>query len=317
MSRDGGRIHAIGAIRADTDQCLAHSGSGLAAALSKLYELGDGASFVLGHNLIAFDLPHLKAAKPDLRLLKLPAVDTLRLSPLAFPSNPYHNLVKHYQDGGLKRGRVNDPELDARIALELFGDERRNLAKAAPDLLTAWHWLCTPEPEAVDRALDDFFAGLRHSQRPSDAEALAAIARRLGGTACVTHRNAVLRKAREQSWDLAFALAWLSVAGGNSVMPPWVRHQFPEAGNLVRRLRDTACTDRGCGWCRERHDAGKELKRWFGFEFRPEPEAADGRPMQQAIVEESMASSLWQKLVFCRAVNGESDHPAGQRQPGR
>ena len=46
-------------------------------------------------------------------------------------------------------------------------------------------------------------------------------------------------------WPLAYALAWLSVAGGNSVMPPWVRHQFPDAGHLVRRLRDY----RMCGSC--------------------------------------------------------------------
>ena len=73
-------------------------------------------------------------------------------------------------------------------------------------------------------------------------------------------------------------------------MPPWVRYQFPEAGRLVRRLRDTACTDAACGWCRERHDARKELKRWFGFDdFRPEPVDESGRPMQQAIVEEAMA----------------------------
>ena len=52
---------------------------------------------------------------------------------------------------------------------------------------------------------------------------------------------------------------------------------------LVHRLRDLACADPGCAWCRERHDARKELKRWFGFnEFRPEPEDDDGRPMQQA-----------------------------------
>ena len=55
-----------------------HSGGGLSEALLKLDELTDGASFVLGHNLIAFDLPHLAAAKPELRLLRLPAVDTLR-----------------------------------------------------------------------------------------------------------------------------------------------------------------------------------------------------------------------------------------------
>ena len=107
----------------------------MASELAKLDELADGAAFVLGHNLIAFDLPHLAAAKPGLRLLKVPAVDTLRLSPLAFPRNPYHHLVKHYQDGGLKRGRVNDPELDPRIALEVFGDHGR-LAGASAALMT-------------------------------------------------------------------------------------------------------------------------------------------------------------------------------------
>ena len=107
-------------MRADTGRSLTHSGGSVAAALAKLDDFAAGASFVLGHNLIAFDLPHLRAAKPGLRLLTLPAVDTLRLSALAFPRNPYHSLVKHYQDGGLKRGRVNDPELDSRLALELF-----------------------------------------------------------------------------------------------------------------------------------------------------------------------------------------------------
>ena len=69
----------------------------MAAALAKLDDLADGADFLLGHNLIDFDLPHLRAANPSLRLLLLPAVDTLRLSPLAFPRNPYHHLIKHYR----------------------------------------------------------------------------------------------------------------------------------------------------------------------------------------------------------------------------
>ena len=265
-----------------------HSGGGLAQALLKLDMLADGVSFVLGHNLIAFDLLHLEAAKPELRLLTLPAVDTLRLSPLAFPRHPYHHLVKHYQDGRLKRGRINDPELDARLALEVFGDQRRALKRAPPDLLTAWHWLCTPE--GADRALDEFFGEVRRSSRPSEREALAAIGRRLEDAACATHGREMLAKPRECGWPLAYALAWLSVAGGNSVMPPWVRHQFPKAGQLVRQLRDLACTDPECAWCRERHDACRELKRWFGFDaFRPEPADDEGKPMQQAIVAAAMA----------------------------
>ena len=232
------RIHALGAVRPDTGGSLTHSGSGLAAALAKLDDIAEGASFVLGHNLIAFDLPHLKAAKPDLRLLNLPAVDTLRLSPLAFPRNPYHSLVKHYQDGGLRSGRRNDPEWDARIALDLFGDECEALAKAAPDLLAAWHWLCTPDPEGVDRALDGLFFQLRQAARPSRTEAKAAIGRRLENAACAIRAREIVADPDPDrfSWPLAYALAWLSVAGGNSVMPPWVRHQFPQGGQLVRRL---------------------------------------------------------------------------------
>ena len=287
VGKEDGRIHAFGAVRGDTGH--GDQGGGSATELTRLDALADGVSFLLGHNLIEFDLPYLRAAKPGLRLLGLPVIDTLRLSPLAFPRNPYHRLVKHYQDGGLVRGRINDPELDARLALEVFGEQREALRKAEPDLLTAWHWLTTPEPDGADRAHDDFFSALRGAPRPVETEAHAAIGRRLEGAACATHAREAVAEAATAGWALAYALAWLSVAGGDSVMPPWVRHQFPEAGHLVRRLRDTACTDPACGWCRERHDARKEMKHWFGFDdFRPEPTHDDGRPMQQAIVEKAM-----------------------------
>ena len=284
------RIRAFAGLRPDLGQSEVFSGGNLATALARLDALAEDASHVLGHNLIAFDLPHLAAAKPDLRLLTLPVIDTLRLSPLAFPRNPYHYLVKHYQDGGLRRGKLNDPELDARLALEVFDDQRRALRNAAPDLLASWHWLTTPEPHGKDRALNELYSELRGSSRPADSEALATINNRLAGMACATQARGVTAKAGMIRWPLAYALAWLSVAGGNSVMPPWVRYQFPEAGSLIRRLRDTACDAPDCVWCREHHDARKELKRWFGFsDFRPEPMDDDGRPMQQAIVETAMA----------------------------
>jgi len=290
VGKEDGRIRALAGVREDTGDKLVFSGGRLTEALAGLDELAEGASCVLGHNLIAFDLPHLAAVEPELRLLRLPAVDTLRLSPLAFPRNPYHHLVKHYQDGGLRRGQRNDPELDARLALEVFEEQRQALRDAAPDLLAAWHRLSTPDPAGGDRAFDDLFAELRGARRPSDAEARTAIDRRLAGIACATHGREVTASAGDFGWALAYALAWLSVAGGNSVMPSWVRHQFPEAGNLVRRLRDTACHDPACDWCRERQDARRELERWFGFDdFRPEPQDDEGRPMQQSIVEAAMA----------------------------
>ena len=283
------RIRALAGVRPDTGQrlILPADRHGLAKALHRLDDLAAGADFLLGHNLIAFDLPHMQAANPRLRLLRLPAVDTLRLNPLAYPRHPYHHLVKHYQDGQLKRGRINDPELDARLTLEVFDNQLKAFRNAPCDLLTAWHWLTTTDDGA---GFDRVFTSLRRSRRPSDSEAYEAIRTRLAGNACRTHARTVVAEAARYGWALAYALAWLSVSGGNSVMPPWVRHQFPHAGRLVRRLRDAACTDAACEWCRERHDARKELGRWFRFPaFRPEPTDEIGRPMQQSIVEAAMA----------------------------
>ena len=286
------RIRAFAALRPDTGGRLVYRGGSLSAALKKLDALAEGAAFLLGHNLIAFDLPHLEAANPGLRLLSVPAVDTLRLNPLAHPRNPYHHLVKHYQDGQLKRGRLNNPELDARLTLDLFGDQWRALKRAAretPYLVTAWHWLTTGQGDRS--GFNTFFSSLRGALRPSDAQAREAIRVRLAEVACRTHTSEIVADAGRHGWALAYALAWLSVSGGNSVMPPWVRHEFPEAGRIVRRLRDTACTDPDCNWCRDRHDARKELARWFGFkDFRPEPLDRDARqPMQRSIVEAAMA----------------------------
>ena len=72
----------------------------------------------------------------------------------------------------------------------------------------------------VDRALDGLFFRLRQAGRPSQTEAGAAIGRRLENAACATQAREVVAGAVSFAWPLAYALAWLSVAGGNSVMPP-------------------------------------------------------------------------------------------------
>lgn len=289
IAQQNGLLRAFAGVRADGGQCMTFPGvgGGLTNALLKLDHLADGADFLLGHNLIDFDLPHLRAVNSNLRLLQLPAVDTLRLNPLAFPRNPYHHLVKHYQDGQLVRGRINDPELDARLTLTVFTNQIREFRGTEPELLAAWHWLTTARGGA---GFDLFFSRLRNSKRPSDDEASYVIGKLLGGSTCCLQDQEALNCAHQTGWEMAYALAWLSVSGGNSVMPPWVRHQFPDAGRLVRKLRDTACNEPDCEWCSQRHNSQIELTRWFGFsDYRPEPSDDDGTPLQRSIVEASMA----------------------------
>ena len=72
------RIHAFAGVRCGTGQSLTFSNSNsLSTTLAKLYGLDEGADFLLGYNLIDFDLPHLQAANLGMPLLQLPAVNTL------------------------------------------------------------------------------------------------------------------------------------------------------------------------------------------------------------------------------------------------
>ena len=291
VRRRDAHIDRFAAIHGESGETITYNAGSLQAALTRLDYFADGAAFLLGHNIVAFDLPHLAAVKPDLRLLQLPVVDTLRLNPLAFPRNPYHHLVKDYQQGQLKGGRLNDPELDARIALSLFHDQCqafRALCDTAPDLLAAWHWL-TNRTERDASGLDSLFTDIRSKACPSEEEVREEIRRCLSDNACATQVETVLDNLPQHGWPLAYVLAWLSVAGGNSVLPPWIRFQFPATRTLVQLLRDTPCDHTDCQWCSEHHDAKRALTRWFGFpDFRPKPDDARGRTLQEVIVTRAM-----------------------------
>ena len=286
------RIFAFAAVRRKDQEKAVFRGGNREAALDRLEQLASEAGFLLGHNIIRFDLPHLAAVRPRLAELAAKPIDTLWLNPLAFPRNPYHHLVKHHHDGRLQAGHVNDPELDARLVLKVLANQIAafaRLGKETPAVLDAYHYLTTCAPETD--GFDALFTAMRKKPRPSTDKAKAAIMSLLDGQACPIHIGETLGRlsSPELGWPMAYALAWISVAGGDSVMPPWVRAQFREASQIVRNLRDNACDDPSCHWCREKNDPRKALSRWFGFDgFRPEPKDDAGRPLQERIVAEAM-----------------------------
>ncbi|MCR8725931.1 RecQ family ATP-dependent DNA helicase [Frigidibacter sp. SLM-1] len=276
-----------------------HATRDISSALSRLDTFCRNFDHVIGHNILRHDLPHLAAASPRLAALAEAPIDTLWLNPLAFPRNPYHHLVKHYHDGRLQSGHVNDPEQDARLVFEVLEDQIAALARlnaTTPDTLTAYHFLATRGPRTG--GFHTVFHQIRGTGAPSEIEARAAIRRMLAGQACMNQLDELLDELLEdirspnKGWPLAYALSWISVSGGDSVMPPWVRMQFPEAARIVRRLREHSCNAPACAWCREQNDPRAALERWFGFEnFRPEPADELGRPLQERIVAEAMAGN--------------------------
>src|SRR6266545_3057891 len=128
-----GKILKIGAVFGP--KTFACSGSfALAGTLDELSGMAASARCILGHNLVRHDLRVLREVSPRHPLLQLPVIDTLILSPITFPENPYHRLVKDYK---LIRESVNDPVADARQAAVLFADEFRSfdgLRQTEPEL---------------------------------------------------------------------------------------------------------------------------------------------------------------------------------------
>jgi ATP-dependent DNA helicase RecQ len=279
------RILKIGALRPDTREFRHFKGRfDLAAALADIDALAAGAAFVLGHNVVRHDLNLLRAVAPGLGLFRLPVVDTLALSPLAFPRNPYHHLVKDYK---LLKLAVNDPLADAERVVGLFNDQRRALLDEPLELVRTYHYLLVPE--GASSGLNHFFLTLTRKPRPTAAEVRELLAVTLAGKVC----SGRLARLRDEIDDpalrpaMAYVLAWLRVAGENSVMPPWVRMEYPATARLARELRATPCADPGCAYCREAHDARGWLKRWFGHDdFR---RAESGSSLQEELVTDAIA----------------------------
>lgn len=289
---DRAKIFAFAAVPLDSAAPKVVAKNNIEAALTELDAFCQGFDHVIGHNILRHDLPHLTAASPRFAKLSEAPIDTLWLNPLAFPRNPYHHLVKHYQDGRLQTGHVNDPEFDARLVFEVLENQIGafvELNRKSPDALTAYHFLCCRSPQSG--GFDQLFADVRGCAKPRVEEAQSAIQRLLDGAACSSMLAGILAQLDDTSlgWPTAYALSWISVAGADSVMPPWVRAQFSEAARIVRKLRDNNCGDGSCTYCSTNNDPKIALDRWFGFEdFRPEPADEFGRPLQEVIVSGAM-----------------------------
>lgn len=278
-------IYKIAGWRADTGAAVSLAGPKLTSSIDRLDAITEGAAFLLGHNIVRHDLPALAKVFPSLKLNQLPAVDTLELSPIAFPANPYHSLVKDYK---LVRDAKNDPLKDAQLALKLWRDQYgafEALRVSSPDELACYHFFLARDSA---RGMGSFFAKLRGAMPPKDAEVRAAIIRLTAAKVCPQHLIELVDAAvssPEIGRAFSYVLAWLRVSGGNSVLPPWVRLQYPETTKQIRLLRETACADATCSYCSVYLNPSRELDRYFGFSaFREEPKNADGGSLQEDIV---------------------------------
>ena len=281
---DAFKLYQLAAWRADTGaQVCADKKIDFALLQAPLDRLAEGAAFLLGHNVRRHDLPVLKMLCPGLKLHDLRLIDTLELSPLAFPANPYHRLVKDYK---LLRDSRNDPLKDAKLALSLWGDQNQAMQawqQSDPERVAVYHALLADEA-----GLDTFFTSVRGAFAPSSERLAASLAGQLQGKVCPQQLGGLIPLLQADAaarMAFAYTFAWLGVCSGNSVLPPWVRQTYPSVLAQIRQLRETHCGRDDCPYCSEHLDIRRELKRYFGFDgFRPQPATPDGGSLQEAIV---------------------------------
>ncbi len=298
---EGDRIFRVGAARSDReagfDASVPSSANGRAAIVRRLNEFAAHAAVLVGHNLRRHDLPALAEQLPGLDFPHLPVVDTLELSPLAFPRNPYHRLVKNYK---LVSDSRNDPEGDARLALALLADELQELARLRsvdPGWLGVLHFLLRGE-----RGLARLLEEVRGASPPALADVQSVVHDAFASVCCEVRLDRLVREDlagnlgdpdgagnaedAELRWSIAHALAWLRVAGGNSVLPPWVYATHPGVAALIRELRESDCARPSCRYCRQQHDPESLLMQHFQLDaFRAKPANASGGSLQRDVVE--------------------------------
>lgn len=293
--RAGGEIGRAGVWGRDWE--MERSGAEVAGLAEELDgRLGEDA-LLGGHNLLDHDLPILREQFPGLRRIgQAPALDSLFLSPVAFPKKPYHALVKDK----LLASESNRPLSDCRASAAVLADAVAVLAGAlargdeGPRFLFA---CLTGEGLPAGGALGVARLAAALGVRPPDfgsAEGWEMVRRMGEGRVCLNHLRARWEQAREQpAWRvaLAFAAAWWPVAGGDSIVPPWVGKRFPEVDETIESLRRRTCGEASCAYCAATHQPVGQLRRWFGFErFRPTPElpGQPGRSLQEAVVAAGM-----------------------------
>jgi len=257
-----GEITAAGAYCADREFIWRKTDPAGKSLRDELEKFCQGHRIILGHNIIEHDLKYIKTCFPNTPLLNLDVVDTLLLSPLAFPQNPYHSLWKGYK---ILSFSLNDPLKDAHAAWTLLQDEC--ISFAANPLTPIYQTLLGRKSETKTCA--EVLRAASGKSDLTDAVLKETIELFLMDKGCLVQVALLLSRPMEDidPIGLAYAVAWLSVAGRNSRLAPWVCHAFPQAKSILSDLREKPCP--GCSYCLDNHDARKPLEKYFNFkEFR-------------------------------------------------
>jgi ATP-dependent DNA helicase RecQ len=231
-----------------------------------------GTQFICGHNIFNHDLKYIGKALADAGVNSANIIDTLFLSPLLFPTKPYHALLK---DDKLQSEEMNNPLNDSIKARDLFNDEVAAFRQADETLKQIFYLLLKDKKE-----FHSFFRFIVYTSASTDIEQL--IRQKFANEICeqVDIAKIISEYPIELAYCLSLVNSFIEHKNTHSITPPWVLKNYPEVERIMFRLRNKPCIS-GCTYCNNALDIHKGLKRFFGFDsFR----TYGGEPLQERAV---------------------------------
>jgi ATP-dependent DNA helicase RecQ len=229
----------------------------------------NGIQYICGHNILNHDLQYIQKAVNDAKINFANIIDTLFLSPLLFPTKPYHALLK---DDKLQTEDSNNPLNDSIKAKDLFFEEISVFNQADEKLKQIFYLLLNDKKE-----FHSFFRFIAYTSSDTQTEKL--IREKFDSVMC-EHAN-LSKIILEHPIELAYCLALINCNNRYSITPPWVLKNFPKVERIMFLLRSNPCLT-GCEYCNQALDIHKGLKKYFGFDaYR----TYAGEPLQENAVQ--------------------------------
>lgn len=231
-----------------------------------------GCKFICGHNILNHDLKYIGKALSEAGINLTNIIDTLYLSPLLFPTKPYHALVK---DDKLQSDNINNPLNDSYKARFLLNDEINAFKQIDESLKQIFYLLLRDRKEFCS-----FFRYIEYSSVEVDVEKIIRI--RFKNEICeqVNLASIISETPIELAYCLSLINSFVNHQQIDSITPPWVLKNYPVVEQLMFCLRSKPCK-RGCDYCNNVLDAHRGLKKYFNFDsYR----TFGGEPLQEKAV---------------------------------
>ncbi|MDR2928660.1 MAG: DEAD/DEAH box helicase [Cytophagaceae bacterium] len=242
------------------------------ASVPEFVQFLNGVQFICGHNILNHDIKYIGKAIDDAGINLSNIIDTLYLSPLLFPTKPYHKLLK---DDKLQSDERNNPLNDSIKAKELFDDEITAFKQTEKTLQQIFYLLLAEKKEfqAFFQFIDykqekesrNFFGFMDFNNKTTNIEKI--IRQKFENEIC---EHADLTKIIstypiELAYCLSLISSFIRSNSAYSITPPWVLKNYPEVEQIMLRLRNKPCVW-GCDYCNKALDIHAGLKRFLGFD---------------------------------------------------